>query len=62
MPETINNDMAKKLSNAEISRYSRQLILPEIGVEGKLSCYMYLKVNRYTYRRSNSVKSILPPI
>ncbi|XP_060073265.1 adenylyltransferase and sulfurtransferase MOCS3-like [Ylistrum balloti] len=26
-----------KLSNAEISRYSRQLILPEIGVKGQLS-------------------------
>lgn len=34
-----NNEKATKerstLSNDEISRYSRQLILPEIGIKGK---------------------------
>jgi len=28
------NSSQEKLNNAEISRYSRQLILPEIGVKG----------------------------
>ena len=35
---TVNSGMINKLSNAEISRYSRQLILPELGVKGKMLC------------------------
>ncbi|XP_069117421.1 adenylyltransferase and sulfurtransferase MOCS3-like [Argopecten irradians] len=31
------SETRQKLNNAEISRYSRQLILPEIGVKGQLS-------------------------
>ena len=34
VPEKPGHNDVKKLSNAEISRYSRQLILPEIGVKG----------------------------
>ena len=30
------DEQHKKLSNAEISRYSRHLILPEVGLEGQL--------------------------
>ena len=33
---TVNSGMINKLSNAEISRYSRQLILPELGMKGKM--------------------------
>ena len=42
-------------SNDEISRYSRQLILPEIGVEGfyllfyKLSDFSHLMRNNFLY-------------
>jgi hypothetical protein len=39
----------KKLTNAEIDRYSRQIIMPEIGMKGKI-CYFcfrfYLPVRR----------------
>ena len=35
---TVNSGMINKLSNAEISRYSRQLILPELGMKGKMLC------------------------
>ena len=31
----IKHDRVGKLSNAEVSRYSRQLILPQIAVTGK---------------------------
>ena len=34
--KTVNSGMINKLSNAEISRYSRQLILPELGMKGKM--------------------------
>ncbi|KAK3092896.1 hypothetical protein FSP39_008560 [Pinctada imbricata] len=44
----------KRLTNEEISRYSRQLILPEIGVQGKEFIY-----NNHICQLSISSKSVL---
>ncbi|KAJ9592679.1 hypothetical protein L9F63_015651, partial [Diploptera punctata] len=32
-----NDDVSEKLTNAEIAKFSRQIILPEIGVKGQLA-------------------------
>jgi hypothetical protein len=37
-----------KLTNTEIDKYSRQIIMPEIGIKGKI-CYFCFRLHQNTF-------------